>query len=149
MKIEPAHVNQLRRANDGRMVEISEDAGNVAADLKAIDRYLKVRFAEAGRPPFWAVYHESEDGRETHLVLTCQAVQNASGVWEGLDQRVVRRIMQIGHSSYDYTAEIDAANRRAEAAKHEKFRAKVEESGEQAAHALRRDMGWKGRAFIK
>lgn len=149
MRIEPAHVSQLRRANDGQMIEISDDIGNVAADLKAIDRHLKVRFAEAGRPPFWAVYHESDDGRETHLVLTRQAYQNRSGVWEGLSQEVVDRVMEIGHSSYDYVAEVEKQNQRAEQIKRAHRRGRFEEIGEVAAHALRKDLGVKDRAFIK
>lgn len=147
MRIEPANVTQILRARDGRMVEIAQDAGNVASDLKQIDPHLKVRFAESGNPPFWAVYHETDDGRTTHLVLTVQAHQTASGVWAGLDQRVVKRVMEIGHSSYDYGAEIERINRQAHDDKLERFRERVGEQAEQGVHALRKDLGYKGRIF--
>ncbi len=150
MRIEPANVNQLRQGNDGRMVEISADAGGVADELKRIDPSLKVRFAETANPPFWAVYHESDDRRTTYLVLTAKAFQNRSGVWEGLDQRVVKRVMEIGSSTYDYAREVEAINLKAERAKREKVRKRVEDHGEEAAHAVRKEMGWRyrGRAFV-
>jgi hypothetical protein len=149
MRIEPANVDQILCARDGRMVQIHEDAGNVAADLKQIDPHLKVRFAEAGNPPFWAVYHESDDGRSTHLVLTAQAHQSSTGAWTGLDQRIVKRVMEIGHSSYDYAAEIEKANQQVTADRHHAFRERVGEQAEKAAHALRKDLGakYKGRIF--
>jgi len=149
MRVEPAHVSQILRARDGRMVEISEDAGGVAADLKRIDPHLRVRFAENGSPPFWAVYHESEDGRDTYLVLTVQAHQTRSGTWSGLDQRVVRKVMEVGSSTYDYAAEVERKNAQAKASAREAFRERVGPIAEQAAHAIRKDLGvrYKGRAF--
>lgn len=150
MRIEPAHIDQLHRALDGRMIPISSDAGGVADDLRRIDPGLKVRFAENGRPPFWAVYYEDEDGRSTHLVLTAKAYQSASGVWTGLDQRIVRRVMELGHESYDYAAEVERQNRRAAKAKRQRFEETVAETGDVLAHALRKDLGakYKGRVFV-
>lgn len=132
------------------MLVVDADVGGVAADLKRIDPGLKVRFAEAGNPPFWAVYHESEDGRRTELVFTVQAHETASGTWSGLDQRVVQRIMEIGHSSYDYAAEVARMNERAEKDRRTAFSERMGVIGEKAAHALRKDTGarYKGRAFV-
>jgi hypothetical protein len=142
-------MDQILRARDGRMVLIDADAGGVAADLRAIDPKLKVRFAENGNPPFWAVYEESEDGRTTHLVTTVQAHQTRSGTWAGLDQRVVERIRQIGHSSYDYAAEVERQNREASQAAKRRFEEQTGPLAEQAAFAIRKDLGmrYKGRAF--
>lgn len=150
MKVEPAHVNQVQRGVTGRMLEVDADVGGVAEDLKRIDPSLRVRFAEAGNPPFFAVYHESEDGRSTYLVLTVKAYQTSTGVWAGLDQRVVKRIMEIGHSSYDFAAEVERANVSAKSRTRKEFREKVEASAEEAAFALRKDLGvrYRGRAFI-
>jgi len=135
------------------MVMISADAGGVAADLHRIDPCLKVRFAENARPPFWAVYHESPDGRDTYLVLTAKAYQNHSGVWEGLDQRIVKRIEEIdprGRSGYDFAKEVEhaSATRREKASK--RFAEQTGEYGELAAYVVRRELGerYKGRAFV-
>jgi hypothetical protein len=148
MRIEPADIIQVQRARDGRMVEIDQDAGNVAQDLKRIDPHLKVRFAENGNPPFWAVYHESDDNRSTYLVLTAKAYQVSSGVWTGLDQRIVQRIMEIGHSSYDYANELENANRAVKESAREAFREKVGGAASEAAWAARKDLGIKNRAVI-
>lgn len=156
MNVEPAHINQIRKARDGRWLEVDADVGNVAADLKRIDAGFKVRFAEAGG--CWVVYHEHHDGcphngtggaGSTYLVLTAQAHQTNSGSWAGLDQRVVREVERMGHASYDYAREVEVQNRRAEKARDDKAREKIREDGEHLAHALRKDMGWryKGRAF--
>lgn len=135
------------------MVLIDADVGGVAAEIKAIDPGLKVRFAEAASPPFWAVYHESEDRRTTQLILTAQAVLTASGTWSGLDSRIVERVREIdaqGRGGYDFAKEIQAQNERAVENRRRKFRESIGETVEQAAHALRKDRGtrYKGRAFI-
>ena len=147
MDIQPAHISQIMQAADGTFVEISADASTVVADLKRIDRGFGVRFAENGNPPYWHVYHQSEDGRETNLVMSVQAQQNAFGTWEGLDQRIVRRIMQIGHSTYDFAAEVEKQNREASEAKHRTFRESIEPMAEQAAYAVRKDLGDKSRIY--
>jgi hypothetical protein len=154
MKIEAAHIDQLARARNGRMILISHDVGGVAAQLREIDPGLRVRFAEAGDPPYWVVYHEQEnaDGSITHtLVLTAQAHQTNTGVWTGLDQRVVDRVREIdahGRSGYDFAAEVEKQNRQAHENRRAEFRRKVEPITEQAAHAVRKDLGSTAKAFI-
>jgi hypothetical protein len=136
------------------MVAISEDVGGVADELARIDPGLKVRFAENGDPPYWVVFHESVDaeGRQTHhLVLTQQAYQSPLGIWEGLDHRIVERIREIdphGRGGYDYARELQKQNERVEERRREAFREKVGPLAEQAAHALRKDLGSTARAFI-
>lgn len=153
MNVEPARVDQIRSASDGRMVLIDADAGGVAADLKAHDRYLKVRLAEAG-DPCWIVFREiplpDGDVRQ-ELVLTAQAHMTGSGVWTGLDQRVVDRIKMIdaqSRSGYDFLAELDRQNAQAERDKIRSRHEKFGETHEQLAHALRKDLGVKSRVFV-
>jgi hypothetical protein len=150
MRVEPAHIEQIRQASNGRFVTISADASTVAADLQQIDKGLKVRFAENGNPPFWAVYYESEDGRTTYLVTTRKAYQNRLGTWEGLDQRVVDRVREIdaqGRSGYDFARELERQNRRASKERQAAIRERLEEIGEKAAFAVRKDLGSTHRAF--
>lgn len=130
------------------MVEISDDVGGVAADLKQIDPHLKVRFAEAGNPPFFAVYEESDDGRSTHLVLTARAYQTASGTWAGLDQRVVHRVMEIGSSTYDFAAEIVKQNTAADRAQKDRRAETLGPILEHGAFALRKDLGATNRVYV-
>lgn len=132
------------------MVAIDADAGGVAADLRAIDPGLKVRFAENGNPPFWAVYHESEDGRNTYLVLTAVAHMTPLGTWGGLDQRIVKRIQEIdpqGRGGYDFASEVQKQDAEARERHRQRFRDRVGETGEKAIYAIRKDLGSKSRAF--
>lgn len=148
MNVEPANVNQIRAAAGGRFVEIHRDVGGVVDALKRIDAGFGVRFPLDAAEPYWHVYHESPDGRSTELVLSVQARQNASGVWEGLDMRVIERVMQIGSSSYDYVAEIDKRNQAAKRSEEQRTSEAVRERGELVAHAIRKDLGGKGRVFV-
>lgn len=149
MNVEPAHIDQIRRAKNGRYIEIDKDVGGVVEDLRRIDPHLRVRFAEDGNPPFFAVRYESDDKRDTYLVLTVQAFRTASGTWSGLDQRVVKRIEQIGHDSYDYPAEVERQTVTARATNRARVLDKLGVNAEEAAHALRKDLGqkYKGRIF--
>lgn len=138
------------------MAIISADAGGVAADLAAIDPGLKVRFAENGNPPFWVVYHETEqpDGSTCQeLVTTAEAYQTNSGVWEGLDQRIVTRIREIdseSRSGYNYADELEKAERSRHAKARADFAERIGDTAERAAAAVRKDLGsrYRGRAFI-
>ena len=154
MNVEPAHVDQVRAASDGRMVLIDSDVCGVAADLRAIDPGLKVRFAEGGNPPFFAVYHESyaPNGDLTQqLVLTQKAHLTHAGTWAGLDQSIVDRVREIdsqGRSGYDFVAELEKQNSRARKAERDAFRERMGDVGQRAAHAARKDLGSTSRAFI-
>lgn len=157
MLVEPASVEQVMRANDGRYVPIDEDVSQVAADLKRIDERLKVRFAESGRPPFFVVFMEEKDneGRTSqHLVLTQQAHQTNSGTWAGLDQRIVRRIEEIdpqGRSGYDYAKDIERRQLEVEKQQREEFAKRTEDGAERMSHAIRKELGLgsvQGRIFV-
>jgi len=160
MRIEPAHISQIRLGEDGSVYEISEDVGNVAADLRLIDAGLKVRFAVRGK--CWIVFHEhhgdcphngTEGPGSTYLVTSVNAHQTRSGVWTGLDQRLVDRIREIqpgGRSGHDFAKALERSyNDRLE--RKRKERAELfGEMAEAGAHAIRKDLGerYKGRAFI-
>ena len=119
---------------------------------KTLTRGSKFGLRSMLRHRFFAVYHESEDRRTTHLVLTQKAHQTEFGTWAGLDQRIVDRVREIdaqGRGGYDFVKEVEDQNRRAAKAKRDKFREEMGSFGEQAAHAVRKDLGIKRRAFIK
>ncbi len=147
MQVQPASINQVMTGADGRMVEIDADVGRVVEDLKRIDPHLGVRFVETANPPYWCVY-ESPDERTTRLVLTAQAYQGVTGAWLGLDQRVVRRIEEIGHATYDFAAALEARNAAAEKARTDARREKLAEKGAEAFSMLRKLQGRKDRAVI-
>ena len=148
MKVEPARLNQILDAKGGQFVEVHADVGGVVKALREIDPGFGVRFPLDAREPYWHVYWQSEDKRKQELVMSVQAYQNSSGVWEGLDHRVVRRIMEIGDESYDYVKAIDRSRERADKDKADRTHELVFEHGEELAHAIRKDLGDKHKAFF-
>lgn len=146
MDIEPATVDQVLRGRDGRYYEISGDVGGVVADLKQIDSHLGVRLSETGQ--HWVVYHQPDE-RTTHLITTAKAYQGATGVWLGLDKRLVERIRKIGSDSYDFVAEVDRINQEADRRKEQRKQEKIEDASERAVSELRRFTGRKSRAFFR
>lgn len=164
MKIEPAHIDQIKAGRDGRMIMIDRDAGGVVEELKRIDPGFNVRFSEKGH--YWVIYYahcaphmihdtSCEDCRMAaeleagDLVSTIDAYQNSFGIWEGLDHRIVEHIRKIGHSSYDFAKELEKHNAEVDKRRSEEFRRKVEPLAEEGAAALRKDLGtrYKGRIF--
>lgn len=134
------------------MVAVPADPLGVAEALRRIDKTLRLRYAEAGSPPYWVVYRVHRNGepcadddpeRTEELVLTAQ----------DLDHRIVDRVEFIhpdGRGGYDFVAEVEKQNRDAERRRREKVRESVEEYGDQLAHAIRRDLGvtYRGRAPV-
>jgi hypothetical protein len=154
MRVEPAHLDQVT-SDYGKVVIIDREACGAAKDIHDIDPQLHVelRFPN-GMDPFFIVIWTSEDRRTTQLVLTAKAHQNSFGTWVGLDERVVNRLREIdpmGRGGYSYAEEIEKQNKRARQQAEREFHEKVGPYGEEAAFALRKDLGlrYKGRAFIK
>lgn len=147
MLVEPASLEQVMRANDGRYVLVDADVCTVAADLQRIDARLKVRFAEYGRPPFFAIFLEERDaeGRTSqHLVLTQKAHLTASGTWAGLDQRIVKRIEEIdprGRGGYDYVKELERETLAREERASREFAERTGDGAERMAFDIRRELG--------
>ena len=158
MQVEPAHISQIRLGEDGRIYELSADACSVAADLQAIDKGLKVRFAERGK--CFVIYHEAHPGcphnagpeGHSYLVRSVQAYQNRLGTWEGLDSRIVERFREIDPKGgrYDYAQALERAALERERKLKKEREEMFGEIAELGAHAIRKDLGlgpYKGRVF--
>lgn len=156
MRVEPAHVDQIRRGMEGRMVLIDADVGGVAADLRALDPGLKVRFAERGE--CFVVFHDRHPGcphngvEDSYLVTSVKAQRTASGTFTGLDQRVVDRLRALDPSKgrYDFAADVERMNRDARDRERKARLESLDVLNERAAHAVRKDLGarYRGRAFV-
>ena len=150
MEIAPATVEQVRIAYEtDEWVVIGVDSSTTVAEIQKIDPTLRVRFSP--RAGMFAVYYEHAP---IPPILTVRAYQNRSGTWEGLDNRVVRRLRYIdreGTSGYDYGREIERETlaRRERASK--EFAEKTGEAGEEMAFGIRRELGLgslKGGIFV-
>ena len=150
MRVQPASIDQVQRAADGRLVTITADAGGVAENLRRLDPCLRLRYSEAG--DCWIVYRVHRNGeacrdddpdRTEELVLTAQEC----------DQRIISRLEFIdpqGRGGYDYADALEQARLDRERNERLSFRERMGETAEQAAHALRKDMGerYRGRTFV-
>jgi hypothetical protein len=138
-EVEPATFTQMQRGRNGKMVEIDDDVGNIASDLRSIHPNLRLRFSEAGR--YFVVYmrEDWQPPGDGYLVTTAQE----------LDQRLVDRIRRISSEGYDFAKEIDRVDGESERAQEHRRYEQVGEIAERLAHALRKDRGMNGgRVFV-
>ena len=148
--LSPARLDQFVETRN-RQVIVDADSCAVVKDLQDIDKTLGVRFVD-GPSPYFAVTQTIEhgDGRvEQHLVTTAQAFQTEFGTYAGLDNRIVERVRQVTHSSYDFMAEAEKNKREWEEARRKEREEVLGEMGEQAAFAVRKDLGSTAKAFIQ
>ena len=130
-RIEPASLTQIRRGRDGRRIVIDEDVGEVAARLKEIDPKLGLQWNEKGEFFMVVEYVQKPEGEEERLIFSAKEC----------DGRIVKRMEQIAHPSYDFMAEVEAMDKQAEADKDHRFHEETGEVAEQLAHAVRKDLG--------
>ena len=140
MEVEPATVEQVRIAYEtNEWVVISADSSATVAEIQRIDPTLRVRFSPRAR--MFAVYHEHAP---IPPILTCRAHQNSSGTWEGLDNRVVRRLQYIdreGTGGYDYAKALERETLAREARASHEFAERTGDGAERMAFAIRRELG--------
>jgi hypothetical protein len=134
MDIEPASLTQIARGRDGKVVAIDDDVSGIAQQLKEIDPQLRLRYSEAGE--YFAVYCETP--QETYLVTTAQE----------LDGRILQRIRKVASGRYDYVAELDALDARAERERDRAFSEQMGEAHQQLKHALQKDLGSKPKIYV-
>ena len=134
-EIEPAEMAQMRKGRNGKMIAIDADVGNVAQELKRIDKRFHLRFSEEGE--YFVVYLREEWEREGsgHLV----------GTYKELDQRIVKDIQKTywkwNQPGFSFADELDELEKE----KNDKFdyeqRQKMEDLTDRLAHAIRKDLG--------
>ena len=133
MELQPASITQVRQGKK-RRITVEADVGNVVAQIKEIDPRLGVIWDDDGE--FFAVVEQ--DGPRQRLVLTALE----------LDHRVLQRLREISSPDYDYVAEMDRIDAVADSEKEHRFKNEVGERAEVMAHALRKDLGYKGKIFM-
>ena len=126
MEITPASIAQVRKGRDGRSVVIEDDVLDIARRIKEIDPSLLLRWNELGE--YFVVAQIIGD--EEKLVTTTTE----------LDERLIHRLKHIAHASYDVGKEAERIDKQADKEAEHRFRERVGEAGEVAAHALRKDL---------
>jgi hypothetical protein len=146
----------VQKGLDGKIAVITTDSSAVAESLQRHDPCLQLWYLEdiyEDAPPVYAVFRVHINERPCSVEEMRDAGLEPEFVLSALecDQRIVRQIEEIdprGRSGYDFVAEVERRNREAEDRKRKERAEKVEEHGEELAHAIRADMGtrYKGRA---
>lgn len=134
MEIQPATLDQIRIARNGKWVVIDNDVGNVAKDLRTLHPSLRLRHSESSG--HFVVYQEivHPNGKvEQHLVTTAKEC----------DQRLVKRVAQIMQPEYDFAKELDKMDDEAKKRSEKEFEEQIEDHADRLAFAIRKDMGFK------
>lgn len=138
--LQPANIDQVQGNLEHGFVTIDADVGDIIKQIKAIDSRFGVEYNLRGE--FFALFMEepAPGGGTTQTLVN---------TFTELDQRVVNRLMEIMHPSYNFGAEVD----KLEDEKQKKFEAewedKVNEKSEEIAFRLRKQWGLdKDHAFI-
>jgi hypothetical protein len=99
------------------------------------------RCASATQRPasYFVVYQLCDQDGDERLVTTSQT----------FDQRLVERIRQITHESYDLAGELAREDDRRDRERDHEFSEQVGEIGERLFHAMRKDKGRTDTAFVK
>jgi hypothetical protein len=128
-----ASLVQVRAGSGGRMVEIDQDVFDVCARIREIDPRLGVDFSEAAGA--FRIYEIGEDGKRRAVFWTRELTADIPGYLQELDKT-------------DYVKAIDAVDAKAERDADHAFAEKVGPPSEKLKHAVRKDIGYKGTAFI-
>lgn len=146
VEIQPAGIAQVHRAlRTGKRVLVTEDVQNIARDLREVRETLRLEFDPDS--DLWFVIDKIEhpDGSSEDKMVTVWDVERNGTI----DQRLVERVRQVAHSSYDLGAELERLDREAERERSSRFREQVGPAAERLKHALRKDLGANNnRAFV-
>jgi hypothetical protein len=124
------------------MVTITDDVQGVANRLAEIDSSIRLRYSEAGE--YWVVYvmPPGEEEGSGYVLTTSQ----------DLDMRLAERVAEVywkyRQPGYSLSAEIDANDEAAKKQADHEFTEHNGEMYERLAHAIRKDLGYKSRAFF-
>jgi hypothetical protein len=138
--VKPASLSQVMEGQDGRMIVLDDDVGNVVKDLQRIDPTFRVRYMERG--DCFVVFQDIREGdrRTEHFVFS---VDRGS-----FDQRVVKECERITHESYDLDGELAQGQARQEAERRQILDESIERTAEHMVWGLRRENGVKDRVFV-
>jgi hypothetical protein len=137
--IQAASIDQVQRGRDGKVHVVTSDAGDVAKQIREIDRSFVLRYHE--HTDHWSVVQVLPDGGE-QLVTTCQPVAGT------VDPRLPERVRKITQPSYDVVGEITRSNDALHARNEREFSDRVDERAEVLEYAVRRELGIKDRIFV-
>jgi hypothetical protein len=132
--ITPASIDQVQSDRKGGVRVITADVGDVAKQLRELDRSLVLRYHEH-TDHYSVVQMTGDPDSPEHLVTTCQPVAG------GVDPRLVGRIRKVIHPSYDVVGELERHNDGVRRDQEREVEEHVGDALEHAAHDFRRMTG--------
>lgn len=137
MQVQPVSIDQVMVARNGKRIPITSDVGDVAKDLKSIDKNFELHakeYYENGKQKFYfEIRCFNPKHGKSYLVSTATE----------LDQRIVDGIRQVTRPGYDVIAEQEKIEKEAKKQKDYETKQRIGEAGEQLAYAMRKDKGIK------
>jgi hypothetical protein len=132
-----ATYEQVVQAGDDFYIITARDS-TLIKEINDIDKRLHVKYNF--RFDFFVLFakEQTRQGETEYLVKT----------FTKLDNRIVERVREISHPSYDFVKEGDDLEKQRDDEKLYKIRQTIGNTAEQLAHALRKDLGVKTHAFF-
>lgn len=136
-EVKPVSYEQVIEAGDDYYI-IDAATSQIVKEINEIDPRLHVKYSS--RCNFFVLYaKEVREGREEeYLVRT----------FTHLDNRIVERVKQISHHSYDYAQDMEDGEKELDSKKLHAIKEKLGDNAERLAFALRKDLGVKDYASM-
>lgn len=130
---EKARLVQVREGLGGRMIEVDQDVLDVCDRIREVDPNLGVEYNE--RSGLFRISELCTDGRKRTV---CWVEELTSDLPDYL-----RQVQKT-----DYARHLDLIDERAQRTANHEFSERHGPTGERLAHAARKDLGVKGKAFV-
>lgn len=128
-----ATLAQVRAGRDGRLVEIDQDVLDVCARIREVDTSLGVEWSDSAN--LFRVYELCADGKKRTVFWTPELTADLPDYLRQL-------------SKTDYVTEMERRDRKAERDKDHDHLERWGGRHERLAHAVRKDVGYKGKVFV-
>jgi hypothetical protein len=140
MMIDSASLPSVQRGRRGVVVFVDDDALGIAKQLEEMkfpEGFGHLRLGWNEYREEFVVIQIQPDGSE-HLVTRA----------EKADGRLLKRVREITHPSYDYAADLERIDAEADARLKWDFSQQVGDKAERLAHAIRKDTQTQNRIFL-
>jgi hypothetical protein len=140
MMIDSASLPSVQRGRRGVVVFVDDDALGIAKQLEEMkfpEGFGHLRLGWNEYREEFVVIQIQPDGSE-HLVTRA----------EKADGRLLKRVRDVTHPSYDYAADLERIDAEADARLKWDFSQQVGDKAERLAHAIRKDTQTQNRIFL-
>lgn len=135
--IKPVNYEQVIQAGDDYYI-IDAATSQIVKEINEVDSRLHVKYNTTHN--FFVLFAKEEERG--------QLIEYLVKTFTELDPRIVHRVKEISDPSYDFIKEEEELEKQADKDKLHAVQEDIGERAERLAHALRKDLGIKNRAFM-